>query len=90
MKTLLSLAPSASTEGKTSLAQRLLLYRGELYRVPTSYERLRVVDGVAFVTQAARDRILMSGHEMVLEHDADIALVSPLRGEQLVVELYGG
>jgi hypothetical protein len=89
MKTLLSLAPGLSPKGKTSLAQRLLLYRGELYRIPASYERLRVVDGVAFVTQAARDRILTPGHEMALEHHADIALVSPLRGEQLVVELYG-
>ncbi|RIK42830.1 MAG: hypothetical protein DCC55_07610 [Chloroflexi bacterium] len=67
-----------------------MLYRGELYRVPASYQRLRVVDGVAFVTQAARDRILTSGHEMALEPHGDIALVSPLRGNQLIVELYGG
>jgi hypothetical protein len=89
MKTLLSLAPGSSTE-KRSLAQRLLLYRGELYRVPPCYERLRVVEGVAFVTQAARDRILPPGHEMALEHHADVALVSPLRGDRLIVELYGG
>jgi hypothetical protein len=65
------------------------IYPDELYRVPASYRRLRVVAGTAYITQAGQDRVVSAGHEITLARRGDFALVSPLRSQQVVVELYG-
>jgi hypothetical protein len=70
------------------LKQRLLLYSDELYRVPADCQQLRVTEGVAFVTQAAQDMILSPGQEVALQSSFDHALVSVVRGDHVVVELY--
>jgi hypothetical protein len=70
------------------LAQRLVLYCGELYRVPACYRQLRIAAGRAYVTQAGQDRILRSGQEMQLDSAADMALVSGIGGEQVILELF--
>ncbi|RIK33931.1 MAG: hypothetical protein DCC55_34005 [Chloroflexi bacterium] len=84
----LSLIQPKNTGETARARQRILLYQDELYRVPPCYETLRVIAGVALVTQGARDLILTPGHEAHLQRSQDIALVSALRGSQLVVELY--
>jgi hypothetical protein len=83
----LSLVPAHPASNCTGVQQRIILYLGELYRVPASYRKLRVVAGTAFVTQAALDLVLGPGHEARLDHKADCALVSPLRSNQLILEL---
>jgi hypothetical protein len=70
------------------LKQRLLLYPGELYRIPPHSLRLRVSEGVAFVTQAAQDMILSPGQEVALRSGSDHALLSCAHGTPVVVELY--
>jgi hypothetical protein len=84
---LLLIQPEKSSETPQA-RQRILLYQDELYRVPPCYKTLRVIAGVALVTQGARDLILTPGHEAHLNRNQDVALVSALRGSQLVVELY--
>lgn len=84
----LSLIHPKPGDETTRPRQRILLYRDELYRVPPCYETLRVIAGVALVTQGTRDLILSPGHEAQLKRNQDVALVSALRGSQLVVELY--
>ncbi|RIK44386.1 MAG: hypothetical protein DCC55_02795 [Chloroflexi bacterium] len=91
MRTQLALIRSESqrTPGQQGAPlQRLFLYPRELYRVPANYRRLRVVAGTALVTQAARDLILGAGHTATLEAGRDIALVSALRNQNLILELY--
>ena len=73
---------------QTQLAQRLVLYRGELYSVPPHFPRLRVTAGVAYVTQSGQDHIVRSGQELHLAHAVDPALVSAIEGEQVIVELF--
>jgi hypothetical protein len=68
--------------------QRLFLYPRELYRVPGNYRHLRVVAGKALVTHAARDLILDTGHTATLESRRDVALVSALSDQNLILELY--
>jgi hypothetical protein len=70
------------------LAQRLVLYRGELYSVPPHFRLLRVTTGVAYVTQSGQDHIVRSGQELHLTRVADLALVSGVDGEQVIVELF--
>jgi hypothetical protein len=72
-----------------AILQRILLYPDELYRVPDGYCKLRVVAGTALMTQAARDLILAPGHEASLDRGRDCALISPLRSNHLIVELFG-
>jgi hypothetical protein len=73
---------------QAQLTRQLALYRGELYRVPARYRLLRIQAGMAYVTQAGQDHILRSGQEMQLERAADIALVSAIAGEQVILELF--
>jgi hypothetical protein len=84
---LISICPAADCKGAQ---QRIVLYPNELYRVPASYQKLRVVTGTAFVTQAARDLVLRPGHEARLDGKADCALISPLHSHQLILELCSG
>ena len=69
-------------------AQRTILYPGELYRVPAWYDLLRIVSGLAYVTQAGQDHILASGHELQLMQAADIVLVSCIGSEPAVIEIF--
>ncbi len=73
---------------ETQIAQRLVLYRGELYRVPAEYHMLRIKSGTAYVTQAGQDRIVNGGQMTLLEANADVALISVLAGEPVVLELF--
>ena len=88
MNTTLTLVTGKPTSGQPQVSQRLLLYRNELYRVPASYHKVRVITGTAFITQSAHDFILGPGHEASLQHSGDVALLSPLRNDPLVVELF--
>lgn len=69
------------------IAQRIMLYPNELYRVPATYHKLRVASGRAYVTQAGKDMIVSRGQEVILDSTKDVALVSVLKGEQLIMEL---
>ncbi len=71
-----------------AIAQRLVLYGGELYRVPATYRALLVKTGTAYITQAGHDRIVQSGESLQLDSAADVALVSAMRSEQVVLELF--
>jgi len=70
------------------LAQRLVLYCGELYRVSAGYGLLRIQAGMAYVTQAGQDRILPGGQELQLDRATDIALISSIGCEPVVLELF--
>lgn len=70
------------------LAQRIFLYADELYRVPASYRQVRTQQGIAYISQGGRDIIVPSGECADLERGADVVLVSPLRNESLVLELF--
>src|SRR5215212_9715077 len=70
------------------LTQRLVLYCGELYRVPAGYQLLRIKAGIAYVTQAGQDHILRSGQEMQLDSATDLALVSGIGDEPVILELF--
>jgi hypothetical protein len=88
MNATLALASSPIHSGQPHLTQRLVLYAGELYRIPSTYQKVRVVSGTAFVTQAARDHVAGPDREIELQPKGGVALISPLCTDSLVVELY--
>ena len=69
-------------------AQRIFLYPHELYRVPASYRQVRTSQGVAYISHGGRDFVLQAGECAALDRAADVALVSPLHSETLVLELF--
>ncbi len=73
---------------QAQLAQRLMFCRGELYRVPACYPLLRIQAGTAYVTQAGQDYILYSGQELFVDRADDVALVSGLGNEPVILELF--
>jgi hypothetical protein len=70
------------------LPAQLVLHRGDLYQVPAYYRLLRIKAGMAYVTQTDHDRILPVGQEWQLDRATDIALVSSIGCEPVVLELF--
>lgn len=70
------------------LAQRILLHPDELYRVPPTYRQVRTSHGVAHISHGGRDLIVRAGESANLEQSTEVALVSPLHRELLVMELF--
>ena len=85
---LVSPARPTSVARRDQVVQRLVLYHGELYRVPADYRLLRVHSGQAYVTQAGQDRILLDEQELQLDSAADMALVSGIGGQPVILELF--
>lgn len=85
-------ALSSSQQGRQAVggqpAQRLFLYANELYRVPSAYRQVRTRCGIAHVSHQGKDFIVGPGEALQLEQGKDIALVSPLHSESLVLELF--
>ncbi|MCX6046721.1 MAG: hypothetical protein NT075_16580 [Chloroflexi bacterium] len=70
------------------LAQRIFLYANELYRVPSAYRHARTQQGIAYISQGGRDFIVPTGEGINLDRGSDVVLVSPLRKEALILELF--
>ena len=93
MATQLALVASSDTQRASQgqgaqLAQRIFLYANELYRVPSSYRQARTQQGVAYISQGGRDFVVPTGESITLARGTDVVLVSPLRGESLILELF--
>ncbi len=75
-----------ATESRPVL--RLALYPGEVLRIPRARKHLHVLSGTAWISHAARDRILSRGACAQLAQSADVALVSALGAEPLLFEVW--
>ncbi len=69
---------------------RLVLYPGELCRLPRGYTNLRVVDGAGWVSVAGGDLILAAEDRVRLPRRGDVALVSALAQSPLILEVQQG
>jgi hypothetical protein len=68
---------------------RLVLYRGEVYRLPEAWRNIRVRSGLAWVTFAGQDTVLACGEEAGFGRGKDSAVVSGLGHAPLVLEILG-
>jgi hypothetical protein len=68
---------------------RLVLYHGEVYRLPEAWRKIRVRSGRAWVTLAGQDTVLACGEEAGLGPGKDFAVVSALGPAPLVLEILG-
>jgi hypothetical protein len=72
---------------QTNVSLRIVLYEGELYRLPRTSSGIRVREGVAWVSFAGRDTIMCRGEELRLQTGRDFAVVSPLSRSGLILEV---
>ena len=68
---------------------RLVLYAGEVLRLPQTRLQVRIVSGSAWVTFAGRDIVLKSGETTSFASGEDAALVSALEEAPLTIEILG-
>jgi len=78
-----------SQASNTGIQVRVMLLKGEVHRVKSSYRGLRVRSGRAWITVSGCDLVLKRGEEVALEMQQDAAVVSPLGRAPLVIELLG-
>ncbi len=78
-----------SISRSTSVLLRLVLYRGEVYRVPTAGRGVRILKGRAWATYGGEDILLTRGDEAHLASGQGAALVSTVGCAPLVLEVLG-
>ncbi len=72
-----------------SVILRLVLYRGEVYRLPPAGRGVRILKGRAWVTHAGEDILLRRGDEAQLACGQGFALASAVGCTPLVLEVLG-
>ena len=72
-----------------SIQTRVMLLKGEVQRVESSYQGLRVRSGQAWLTQQGCDLVLKRGDEVALDGRHDAAVISALGHAPLIIELLG-
>jgi hypothetical protein len=68
---------------------RLILYKGEVFRLPASFKEVQVLSGLAWLTINGKDILLEQGQKIALSSKEDFALVSAMRDMPLVLEARG-
>jgi hypothetical protein len=68
---------------------RLVIYSGEVFRLPAECRGLRVVSGKAWVTFDGRDIVMNRGERTVLGEHGHPALVSALGRKPVILEVRG-
>ncbi len=86
MKTLRENLPAHNIAAQP-VALRLVLYPGEVYRLPELGQRMFVAAGRAWLTTQGHDLVLNADETAQLPVSAEPALISPIGGAPLMVEL---
>lgn len=68
--------------------QRILLFGREVHRIEQPVRCVHVAYGAAYISHNGRDFVLSQGESITLDKTNDFALVSTVRREPLIVELY--
>jgi hypothetical protein len=71
------------------LLMRLMLQPKELFRLTPVSRSLKVVAGAAWVTANGQDIFLASGESLSLPPHGDVALISALGNNTLILEVFG-
>jgi hypothetical protein len=77
------------TEYPGRVLLRLVLYRGELFRLPHAGRGIRVCSGQAWATCAGRDILVAQGTTACFAYGTDAVLISAVGHIPLVLEVLG-
>jgi hypothetical protein len=78
-----------SDSGQMAQMLRLVLYKGEIFRLPGAPSCMRVLSGNAWLTVDGQDIIVAGGETASVRSKKDAALVSTFDAAPLVIELCG-
>ena len=78
---------SREAAGAADAPLRVVLVQGEALKLPRGSALLCVLTGAAWVSQAGQDLFLPAGERFHPQPDADAAVVSPLGGVPLLLEI---
>ncbi len=78
-----------SVSSSAGVLLRLVLYRGEVYRVPPAGQGVRVLKGRAWATYGGEDILLTRGEETDFASGRGAALVSAVGCAPLILEVLG-
>lgn len=65
---------------------RLVLYKGEVMRLPQHFKEIRAVAGSIWITAGGKDMMLSAGDTISLDTRKDFILVSTLHDTPAVIE----
>ncbi|MBL8057480.1 MAG: hypothetical protein JNK29_12310 [Anaerolineales bacterium] len=82
-----SVSLSAQNVAAQSVALRLVVLPGEVYRLPEAGQRLRVAAGQAWLSLQGRDLVLTAQESTRLPVSAEAALISAVGPAPITVEL---
>lgn len=75
------------TNLKALVPYRLTLKTGDVFRVPSACREIHVLSGIAWITVAGKDIVLNSGEKISLESKNDLAILSVLGKEPLILDV---
>ena len=78
---------TASLVNSDTFQMRLVVYPGELYRLAQAGQRVRVTDGQAWMSVENQDVLLAAREAVQLPVSSEMALVSALGAQTLVLEV---
>ncbi len=73
----------------TDVALRLILQRGEVYRLPEISRGIRVRAGQAWLTHHGCDIVLKRGESLYFSTAEDFGVISPLGRAPMILEVLG-
>jgi hypothetical protein len=65
---------------------RLVLYKGEVFRLPQRFKEIQILSGRAWLTMNGKDILVEAGQKVSLATGKDIALISTVRDVPVVLE----
>jgi len=65
---------------------RLVLYEGEVFRLPQSFKEIQILSGRAWLTMNGKDILVEAGQKISLATGKDVALISTVRDMPVILE----
>jgi hypothetical protein len=76
-----------SKPNKAVVPCRFTLKTGEVFRIPSTCQEVRVLSGSAWITVACQDIILTTGEKALLPSNQGLAILSALGKHSLTIEI---
>ena len=74
-------------QAKSLIPELLTLKKGQVFCIPSAYQEIHVISGMAWLTLAGEDVILQSGEKGLFTSNKDLIILSALGNIPLIVEI---
>jgi hypothetical protein len=74
---------------KSLAPQQFILEKEQVFPIPSAYQELLILSGIAWLTVAGQDIILTTGEKVSLDSNQGLAILSTLGDKPLILEVIG-